>query len=288
MGEQRNQLFFPATFQELFNDWSRFPEAVPFAGGMQILRFQGKWDAELPRNILSLHKLEELYRITRNERAIEIGAMVTLNNIINLGKIVPDIFTRCLERIGGPHIRNSATIGGNICNGLQRLDTAAPLIALDAHYELRGAGGSRWISASRFYGRPEPLSKELPLPIGPQELLTRIRIPLEQWDYSLYKKFKPDSSGTAGGVIVFIIRNQKNVLTDMRLVFSGDIVLRDRNTETRLIGKHLPIDRENVRGFVKQWETYLTSLPPSLPRLDGFLRANIVNFIEAGLLSLSD
>ncbi|MDR0567995.1 MAG: FAD binding domain-containing protein [Spirochaetaceae bacterium] len=288
MEEQRNQFFSPATFYELFNDWSRFPDAAVFAGGTQTLRFQGKGAMELPRNILSLHKLEDLYRITRNERALELGAMVKLNDIINLGKVVPEVFIRCLEGIGGPQIRNAATIGGNICNGSRRLDTAAVLIALDAQYEVRNAVSSQWVSAVRFYGHPEPLSKDKPLPIGPQELITRIRIPLEQWDYSLYKKFKPDPSGKGGGVIVFIFRNQKNVLTDMRLVFAGDIVLRDRNTETRLIGKRLPIDREKARDFVKQWETYLASLPPSLPRLDDFLRDNIVNFIETGLLSLSD
>lgn len=288
MDGQHNQLFFPLTLQELFSLWDRFPDAVLFAGGTQMLRYQGKGAAELPQNLLSLHKVEELHRITRNERVLELGGMVKLNDIINLGKIVPEIFTRCLESIGGPQIRNLATIGGNICNGSLRLDTAAVLMALDAHYELRNAGSARWVSASRFYGNPEPLSQDKPLPIGPQEMLTRIRIPLEQWDYSLYKKFKPDPSGKAGGVIVFIIRNQKNVLTDMRLVFAGDVVLRDRNTETRFIGKRLPIDRETAQDFVKQWETYLASLPPSLPRLDDFLRANIVNFIETGLLSLSD
>ncbi|MDR0524288.1 MAG: FAD binding domain-containing protein [Spirochaetaceae bacterium] len=288
MDEPRNQLFFPVSFAELFSEWSQFPEAVPFAGGTQMFRYQGKGAPEIPQNILSLHKLEDLYRITRNERVLEIGSMVTLNDIIKLGKIVPEVFARCLEGIGGPQIRNLATIGGNICNKSLRLDTAAPLIALDAHYELRTAARVRWIGASRFYGHPEPLSKDKPLPIGPQELLTRIRIPLEPWDYSLYKKFKPEASGKGGGIIVFIIRNQKNVLADMRLVFAGDLVLRDRPTETRLIGKRLPIAREDVRGFVKQWETYLATLPPSLPRPDDFLRTNIGHFIESGLLSISD
>ncbi|MDR2534723.1 MAG: FAD binding domain-containing protein [Treponema sp.] len=294
MDELRNQLFFPTTFQELFNDWAHVPEAVPFAGGTQLLRLQSTQAPKIPQNILSLHKLEELHRITRNERYLEIGAMVKLNDIIQLGKrlgkIVPEVFTRSLEGIGGPHIRNLATIGGNICNGSLRLDTAAPLIALDAHYELRcSASGTRWISASRFYGHPEPLSSAKPLPIGSQELLTRIRIPLDQWDYSLYKKFKHPPSGKGGGVMVFIIRNQKNVLTDMRLVFAGDLVLRDRHTETQLIGKRLPLDwKEDTRSFVKQWETYLSTLPPSLPPLDDFLRDSIINFVETSLLNLSD
>jgi xanthine dehydrogenase FAD-binding subunit len=169
----------------------------------------------------------------------------------------------------GPQIRNLATLGGNICNGSRRLDTSAPLIALDAHYELRTAASTRWIAASRFSALPGPL------PINHQELLTRIRIPLDQWDYSLYKKFKASPSGEGGGVIAFIIRNQKNMLTDMRLVFAGDLVLRDRNTETLLIGKRLPLDRKDARHFVQHWEAFLSSLS----QLEDFLQVTIVNFI---------
>lgn len=278
MDVQRNQLFFPTTFQELFSEWTGCPDGIPFAGGTQLLRFQGKWAPNIPRNIFCLDKLEELHRITRTERYLEIGAMVKLNEIIGLGKIVPEVFTRCLEGIGGLQIRNLATIGGNICNGSRRSDASAPMIALDAHYELRTAAAARWISASRFSGHPGPL------PINPQELLTRIRIPLDPWDYSLYKKFKPSSS-EEGGVMVFIIRNQKNILTNIRLVFAGALVLQDRNTETLLIGKRLPLDRKNARNFVEHWESYLSSLTTPL---DGFLQDNIVNFIETGLLSLSD
>jgi CO/xanthine dehydrogenase FAD-binding subunit len=271
-------LFRPANLQELFNDWDRCPDAVPFAGGTQILRFQGNRVAEFPRNILSLERLEELHRVTRTERYLEIGAMVTLNEIIQLGKIVPEVFTRCLEGIGGSQIRNLATIGGNLCNGSRRLDASAPMIALDAHYELRTAASARWIAASQFSAFPGPL------PLNPKELFTRIRIPLEQWDYSLYKKFKPLPSEEEGSGMVFIIRNQNNVLTNLRIVFVGDLVLEDTNAKTLLIGKRLPLDRKDARRFIEQWEASVTTLP----QLGDFLQAHIINFIETSVLSLSD
>ncbi|MDR3138342.1 MAG: FAD binding domain-containing protein [Treponema sp.] len=274
-----NQVFTPGNLQELFSAWSRFPDAVPFAGGTDIIRSQGGQALALPRNILSLDMLEELRRITRTERYLEIGAMVKISDIIYLGKVVPEILTRCLMEIAGPQLRNLASIGGNICCPGRRLDASAPLIALDAHYELRNASSFRWISAARFASLPGPLA------INPQELLTRIRIPLERWDYSLHKKFTlPGKQGEAGGLIVLIARIQKSILTDLRIVYAGDRVLRDKNTDTLLIGKQLPLDRKDALNFTEHWKTYLSALDAP----DALVQAKMLNFIQAGVLGLAD
>jgi CO/xanthine dehydrogenase FAD-binding subunit len=284
-----NQVFFPLNFQELFSAWSRFPEAVPFAGGAELIRGQGKRAPVLPKTILSLEKLEELSRITRTERYLEIGAMVRLNEIIRLGKIVPDVLTQCLMGIAGPQLRNIATIGGNICNPSRRSDTAAPMIALDAHYELRSAQAVRWISASRFSSLAGSST------MASKELLTRIRIPLEQWNYSLCRKFNIRGGGEPGDIIVFILRNQKNILEDMRVVFSGDSVLREKNSEALLIGKKLPLDRKDAHAFVERWKAYLEAAKLSEGNGGGkegdsfdFIKTQILMFIETAIMALAD
>jgi CO/xanthine dehydrogenase FAD-binding subunit len=283
MAAPHNQVFFPSALPELFTAWNRFPDAVPFAGGAALLRNQGKHILTLPQNILSLERLEELHRISRTERYLEIGAMVTISEILRLGKIVPEALTQSLSSIAGLQMRNLITIGGNICNPLRRLDAAAPLIALDARYELRTAAETRWISASRFSAQPGPPA------LRPRELLTRIRIPLEEWQYSLYKKFSGgetvDSSlDESGGGAVFMARIQKNILTDLRIVFAGQQALRDKNSETSLAGKQLPLDRREAEHFSELWKTFL-----SAEELPGFmLRSKLVNFVESCILSLSD
>ncbi|GHV79135.1 FAD-binding protein [Spirochaetia bacterium] len=283
MADPHNQVFFPSALPELFTAWNRFPDAVPFAGGTGLLRNQGKHILTLPQNILSLERLEELHRISRTERYLEIGAMVTISEILRLGKTVPEALTQSLSRIAGPQMRNLITIGGNICNPLRRLDAAAPLIALDARYELRTAAETRWVSASRFSALPGPLA------LKPLELLTRIRIPLEEWQYSLYKKFRGgetvDSSiDESGGGAVFMARIQKNILTDLRIVFAGQSVLRDKNSETSLAGKHLPLDRREAEHFSELWKTFLSAVENP-----GFmLRSKLYNFVESCILSLSD
>jgi CO/xanthine dehydrogenase FAD-binding subunit len=282
-----NQVFFPSNFQELFSVWGRFPEAVPFAGGAELIRGQGKRTPVLPKTILSLEKLEELGRITRTERYLEIGAMVRLNEIISLGKIVPEVLTQCLTSIAGPQLRNIATIGGNICNPSRRFDAAAPMIALDAHYELRSAQAARWISASRFSSFAGSST------LAPRELLTRIRVPLDQWTYSLYRKFNILGKDEPGDAIIFILRNQKNILEDIRVVFSGDSVFREKNSEVLLIGKKLPLDRKDAHAFVERWKTYLDAVkyPEGGGKEGGcfdFIKAQILMFIGTAIMALAD
>ncbi|GHV45228.1 FAD-binding protein [Spirochaetia bacterium] len=275
---QLNQVFFPSSFQELFAAWTRFPEAAPFAGGTDLIRYQASRILTLPQNILSLDKIDELRRITRTERYLEIGAMVKLGDIIKLGKIVPEGLKRCLEGIGGPQLRFLATIGGNICTPNQRLDASAAMIALDAVYELRNATTARWISASRFSLLPGPLA------FKPQELLTRIRIPLDQWNYTAYRKFGSRDSGKSGGALVFLIKNPKNVLADIRIVFAGERILRDKNNESLLIGKQLPLNRRDALDFVEHWKAYLSALDSPTP----IIRSEILNFIESLIFYLAD
>jgi CO/xanthine dehydrogenase FAD-binding subunit len=280
MDAARNQVFFPSSAQDLFAAWSRFPDAVPFAGGVSFARNRdNRYALTLPANILSLDGLSELQRITRTEQYIEMGAMVRLNDIINLGKPIPPVFTRALECIAGPEVRNLATIGGNICHPAYRLNATAPLIALDARYELRTTVTSRWISAARFSSFSGP-------PVfNSQELLTRIRIPLEQWNYSLFKRFTdphPESEG--GGALVFIARIQKNILTDLRVVFAGETVIRDKNSEAVLAGKHLPLDRRDISHFIELWKAFLSAV--NSPGV--MMKARMLNFIEEAAMELAD
>ncbi|MDR0497446.1 MAG: FAD binding domain-containing protein [Treponema sp.] len=286
-----SQVYFPSGFQELFSIWKNQSDAILFAGGTENMRYQDSRHLMLPRHIISLDKMTELCKISRTERYLEIGSMVKLNQIIHLGKIVPEALIHCLECIGGPQLRNMATIGGNICNPSRRLDTAGPLIALDALYELRSAQSSRWISASRFSSLPgRPV-------LGPQELLTRIRVPMEPWTFTWYHKFNTHGYNKPGGGIIFILKNQKNILTDIRVIYTGQIILREKNSETMFAGKRLPLDRKDAATFVESWKNYLSilsGLENSIFPVEAgnfkpeLVKTQILNFIEATIMRISD
>ena len=285
LNQTHNQVLRPASFSELFSLWNRIPGAVPFAGGTALVRGANDSGAvrgvfreqpELPSEILSLEKIPDLHSITRTERYLEIGAMVRLSEIIALGKIVPGAFSQTLQGISGPLVRNLATIGGNICTGG---DTIAPLCALDAVYELRNAEGSRWISSLRFSSVPNGLQKG--------EILTRIRVPLEEWNYIVYRKFHSSDSGGEGGVLILVVHIQKNVLTKIQAVFAentGSVLLRNKDSELILEGKALPLDKRDTIHYGKSWELYLNGLKNPGP----LLCEKILNAIESGITGLSD
>jgi CO/xanthine dehydrogenase FAD-binding subunit len=275
MADQLNLVFFPLTYSELFSAWSRYPKAVPYAGGTALIREQGKQILELPPIILSLEKLQEMQRISRSERYLEIGAMVKLSQIVDLGKIVPAALRRCLEHIAGPQLRNMATIGGNLCFRGGYLDSSAVLMALDAQYELRSAQSVRWISASRFSADTAPTIKD-------QELLTRIRVPLDDWNYTVYTKFSGQAikSKTA----VFLAKTQKNVLNDIRVIYKTDSLWRDKHSEGLLIGKHLPLNHRIAADFIERWESFVSGAP----NINEMSRNELVNFIEINISNLSE
>jgi len=291
MAIPQSKVFFPTGLQELFSSWYSNPDAVLWAGGAEHIRNQSGQNPKLPRNIISLDKMEELHKISRTERHLEIGCMVKLSKIINMGKIVPEVLIRCLENIASPQLRSQATIGGNICNPSIRLDISAPMIALDAQYELRSAQSTRWVSASRFSSQPGPLS------LGRQECLTRIRVPLEPWTFTWYRKFNFSLSSKPGGCILLILRNQKDILTDIRVLYSSQAILREKNAESMLMGKHLPLDHRDASAFVDAWKNYLSSMPEGenteFPGgygnlSPGLIKTQILRFIESTLLHISD
>ena len=284
-----SQVFYPLGFQELFSCWSQNTNAVLYAGGSQMTRNKDK--EIVPEKIISLERIPELKRINRTERYLEIGAMVKLNQISNLGKIVPEALSNCIQRIANPQLRSLATIGGNLCNPARRLDVSIPMIALDAQFELRTAHTTRWISASRFSSLPGP-----PV-LDKQEILSRIRVPLEPWDFTWYRKFSIPGSNEPGGGILFIMRNQKNILTNLRVVYSGKAVLREKNCETMLTGKHLPLGQRETRAFIDGWKTYLSVLegiessifPGDSERINPeLIKAQILGFIETTIMRISD
>jgi CO/xanthine dehydrogenase FAD-binding subunit len=165
------------------------------------------------------------------------------------------------------------------------------MIALDAQYELRTAQSSRWVSAFRFSSQPGPLS------LTGQEMLTRIRVPLEPWTFTWYRKFNFSLASRPGGCILLILRNQKDILTDIRVLYLSQAIFREKDGESMLIGKHLPLDRRDASAFVDAWKNYLSSMregenaefPGIYGNLSpGLIKTQILRFIESTLMHISD
>ncbi|HDQ15336.1 MAG TPA: molybdopterin dehydrogenase [Sediminispirochaeta sp.] len=255
-----SKIFYPSSLGELLRIYGDYPQASLWAGGTAIAREQGgRHRFTLPEIIIHLSQVTELQRISRTERYFELGAGVPINKILKVGKhVLPKVFTHALHHIGHPAVRNLAGLGGNLCHAPRRLNTFGPLTILDAKVELRRAGKSRWLPVARLFNR----TGELQLAEG--EILSRVRIPFESWNMQFFQKIgdpflKPKTSLTFSAISDV----RKAEITDFRIAFSfiGKSMLRDRELETLISGKRVPLS-EKVRSEARElFRASLMELP---------------------------
>ena len=144
--DSRSYIYYPTSLGELLQLYARKPRATLFAGGTFLLKGQYGSVITLPREVISLQHVEELKRIGRSERYVEIGSAVSVAQLLQVGgKVLGPVFRQALQSVAPAGISTLATVGGNLCVGQHAL-TMVPLAQLlDARLEVRHQGGGRWL-----------------------------------------------------------------------------------------------------------------------------------------------
>lgn len=214
----------------------------PIAGATAFLNKQTDEIVNLPEHVLDLTCLPELKVISKTERYFEFGGAVTLNEILDLGKknIPPSLYLS-IEKIANNAIRSLATIGGNIASADPLSGTFLPMLALDAKLEIRTADDIEWIPFAKYIDKIYAEKRER------QFVITRIRIPNETWTKSFYMRLgSVGSIGRDSASFLFLLLVQKNVLSDMRLFFASDKLIRNKEFDNLLLGRNLPLSQAEV------------------------------------------
>ena len=144
------------TIDEAIFKLSENPDLKIVAGGTDILiKMHGGKLEKI--DLLSIHNIASLKNIKKLENGtINIGPLATFSQIANdplIAKFIPVLAEASLS-MGGPQIRNVATIGGNICNGATSADSASTLFALNAKLKLKSLKDERIIPIEEFYLGP--------------------------------------------------------------------------------------------------------------------------------------
>ena len=106
---QASDVHFPKDLSEALDIMRRMPGILVFAGGTDILREQGGRGIALPPDVLYIRDLPELRRAGLTERFLEIGAAVTVSELLELGDAaLPPLLAEALRGIGSPALRNLA------------------------------------------------------------------------------------------------------------------------------------------------------------------------------------
>jgi 4-hydroxybenzoyl-CoA reductase subunit beta len=109
------------------------PSAMPLAGGTDLLPNM-KRRQQVPRTLLSLRNIESLRSIHFGDSGARLGACLTLSDIASDPRFRngATALVQAASSVATPHIRNMATLGGNLC-----LDTRCNYY--DQNYEWRKA-----------------------------------------------------------------------------------------------------------------------------------------------------
>jgi carbon-monoxide dehydrogenase medium subunit len=218
------------------------PEARLLAGGHSLLPLMKLRLAE-PGHLIDLGRIAELRGIAQAGNEIHIGAMTTEHDLLTSGLIAEKLplLAEGVRSIADPQVRYKGTIGGDISHGDPGNDHPALMLALDASFVLNGPRGERVVSADGYFVGLYATQ------IGPDEILTQIRVPIPAsgsgWSYQKLKRKTGDFATAATAVLLH--RSGANVdRVSIALTNVAPTVLKARAAEAFLVGK--PLDEANL------------------------------------------
>jgi len=163
----------PSNVDEAIALLSTHEGARALAGGQTLVNVM-KARAAAPEVLVDLRDLDDLRAIGFSaDGMLEIGAMVTYAELMASSEVevARPIVAEVASTIADVQVRNRGTIGGNVCVSDPTNHLPPLLVALDATFTIRGAGGERTVSAEDFF-----LGVYMTA-VAEGELLTKISIP---------------------------------------------------------------------------------------------------------------
>jgi len=206
------------------------PEAMPIAGGTDLVPNM-KHRLFTPTYLVSLRGVGEMHGIEVTDSELILGAAETLTAVSEHSRVrdVVPALAEAAAHVAGPQIRNSATLGGNLCLDTRctyynqtefwrealgyclkkdgtvchvtkvgkkcvaahSADTPPVLMTLDAVADLVGPEGERTVPVRDFFVADGILNTVR----GPGELVVRIRVPRPSEGYrGAYRKLRQRGS----------------------------------------------------------------------------------------------
>lgn len=244
----------PRSLNELAPLFQRIENPILWAGGTYLMSKSDYYPSSSNRQIIDLGELEELKRISRTDRYVDIGAMVTASSLLSAGKLVlPSILKAALGSLISQITRRQITIGGSVCEPESRMAFSTALSVLDAQAEIRrwedGRFTSTWTPINRLYDKRGALILSDSL-----FLFTKIRIGLEWGDFQRFVWIdNPIRDPDTAILVAFQATRNQAALTKVRFSasFPKKALYISPELENQLSGLTLPIhpDRVNTLSY---------------------------------------
>lgn len=167
------KLFAPVSLREAVTFAAQNPgfKVLAAATDMGVQTNKGK---PLPRALLSLHLVSELYQAKHSRSGIVVGARVTLAQLRRLCETSAPELASFLNLFGSPQIKNVATLVGNIANASPIGDTLPFLLIADAVVHVASRPGGKGPIHKRNIEFTDLYVGYKKLALTPEEIITHV------------------------------------------------------------------------------------------------------------------
>jgi aerobic carbon-monoxide dehydrogenase medium subunit len=177
-------------------------DAKLLAGGHSLLPLM-RLRLAAPSVLVDIGRIGDLNYVRDGGDHIAVGALTTHEeaHFSELLQRECPIMAFCAGEVGDPQVRHRGTVGGSAAHADPASDLPTVLLALDAELVVHGPGGDRTVAARDFWkGIFEP-------DLGPQDMLTEIRVPKLPGAGWSYQKFHPRAQDWAIVGVAAVARN---------------------------------------------------------------------------------
>ncbi len=167
----------PQTVQEAVEALASAPApAIPIAGGTDLMLDLQQGNHAPVHTLVDLTGIAEMRALEIRGEKLFIGAGVPHNRIVE-SALVQEHAGSLVEScglIGGPQVRNSATLGGNVAHALPAADGTIGLLALEAEAEVASPSTRRRLPLHELFAGPGKST------LAHDEILVGFYIPLRK------------------------------------------------------------------------------------------------------------
>jgi xanthine dehydrogenase FAD-binding subunit len=227
------------SIEEALNALASAPgPAYPVAGGTDLLLEIQQGRKPPVHTLVDLTHIPELKCLEERDNKIFIGAAVPISKVVtsSLVKEHAQAVAEACNLIGGPQVRNTATLGGNVAHALPAADGMISLVAMDAQVEVASSAGCRLVPILNLFKGPGVSALDLK-----KEILVGFYLPARKPGQasSFSRVMRPQ--GVALPILNMAVNLERshNEISGIHIAIgpSGPTPLRAQAVEQFLIGK---------------------------------------------------
>jgi carbon-monoxide dehydrogenase medium subunit len=187
--------------------------------------------------LVDITHIPEMCRLELQQDSLFVGAALPLNQVVAspLVRQHAQALFDAAGLIGGPQVRNTATLGGNVAHALPAADGTIALLALDAQAEVASLQGACRLPLSDLFRGPGKSALD-----PRRDLLVGFHLPLRQpGQASAFRRvMRPQGVAIAILNMAIWLKRDGDQLADIRISIgpAGPVPMRARQAEAQLRG----------------------------------------------------